>query len=210
MKDFINHHNTKFIISSHVSTYDKCALRLKKSFQDNEIPDENIFTVVAGNDYKSIQGNLIVTNHNSFDHNAIIEILECNLKSKYWFVTHDTCEAGSEFFNKISKICIKHHYTSITEMAWLNMGLFSQKFILENSNYIKSLKNCNKRRAILSERVFSKLGDFGSFGKQSEVQIIKDCKIYNDGKNRNTLYFPFMDYYKFQSFDAAKVMELIT
>lgn len=210
MKDYINHHNTKFIISSHVSTYEKCAIRLKKSFQNNLIPEENIITVVAGNNFKLIKDNLIFTNHNSFDHNAIIEILESELKSKYWFITHDTCEAGCEFFEKISKFCIQHDYTAMTEMAWLNMGLFSQKFILQNSNYIISLKNCNKRRAILSERVFSKLGDFGYFGKHSEVQIIKDCKIYNDGKNRNTLYFPFLDFYKFQSFDAAKVMELIT
>ena len=74
---------------------------------------------------------------------------------------------------------------------------------------ILSLKNCSKKRAILSERVFSKLDKHGYFGLQSQIETIKDCKIYNDGKKRNTLYFPYLDYYKFQSFDAAKVMELI-
>ncbi len=209
MKDYINHNNTKFIISSHTSTYEKCALHLNKSFLRNHIPEENIIIVKAGENFKCKEKNLIITNHNSYDHNAIIEIIESNLESKYWFITHDTCEAGLDFYSKIQNIPIFHPYTAMSEMAWLNMGLFSQKFIIENQRYILSLKNCSKKRAILSERVFSKLDNFGYFGMQSEVQIIKDCKIYNDGKKRNTLYFPYMDYYKFQSFDAAKVMELI-
>ena len=209
MKDYINDINTQFIISSHVSTYEKCALPLKHSLLNNNIPIENIIIVKAGENFKSIEKDLICTNHNSFDHNAIIEILESHLNSKYWFITHDTCEAGLDFYSKIKNIPIFHPYTAMSEMAWLNMGLFSQKFIEDNRRYILSLKNCSKKRAILSERVFSKLDKHGYFGLQSQIETIKDCKIYNDGKKRNTLYFPYLDYYKFQSFDAAKVMELI-
>jgi len=209
VKDFINNSNTKFIISSHISTFNKCALRLKESFLYNSIPEENILIVEAGNEFCSFEKNIIKTNHNSFDHNAIIEILENNLKSKYWFVTHDTCEAGFEFYKKIKNIPIFTPYTPITEMGWLNMGLFSNDFIHQNKNYILSLKNCSKKRAILSERVFSLMGDCKSFGLQKDTEIIRDCKIYNDNKERVTLYFPFLDYYKFQSMEAARVMGLI-
>lgn len=207
--DYIKLTNTKFIISSHVSTYEKCALRLIESYKLNNIPIENIIVVIGGCDQKLQKGNIIHTDHNSYDHNGIIEIVEKNLKSKYWFISHDTCEAGPNFFNLIKNFKISSPYISITEMGWLNMGLFSQKFIENNCDYIKSLKNCSKRRAILSERVFTKLDKYDHFGKQSEVQIIEGCKIYNDGKKRNTLYFPFIDFYKFQSFDAAKEMELL-
>ena len=104
MKDYINDINTKFIISSHVSTYEKCALPLKHSLLNNNIPIENIIIVKAGENFKSIEKDLICTNHNSFDHNAIIEILESHLNSKYWFITHDTCEAGLDFYSKIKNI----------------------------------------------------------------------------------------------------------
>ena len=95
----------------------------------------------------------------------------------------------------------------MSEMAWLNMGLFSNTFIQQNKNYILSLENCSKKRAILSERVFGKLSEFDYFGPQKDIQTIRNCKIYNDSKKRIALYFPYLDFYKYQSYEAQKIME---
>ena len=205
--DYINFSNTKFLISSHVASFDYAQSLLKKSLLNNNIPDENILTVVADSKKNSFENNIIFTDHNSFDHTAIIEIVKRNIYSKYWFIMHDTCECGDAFIYLLKNKIISKDYVAMSEMAWLNMGLFSNKFIQQNKNYILSLENCSKKRAILSERVFSKLCDFDYFGLQSEVQTIRNCKIYNDSKKRIALYFPYLDFYKYQSYEAQKVME---
>ena len=198
--------NTKFIISSHISSKDKALPKLIKSFEINNI--NNVISIVGGCSEECFNNNTYYVSHNSFDHTALISILELQLKSKYWFVLHDTCELGPNFYNLLSQYKIKHPYISITEMAWMNMGLFSQDFIEENKNYILSLKNLSKERAILSERVYSRFGEYGWFGRQKDQQRIRNCKnVYNDDKKRDVLYFPFLDLYKFQSYDALKVMK---
>ena len=208
LKDYINKNNTKFIISSHVSSYKYALPKLIDSLERNNIQIDNIISVVGGCENKFQKDNIIFTNHNSYDHTGIIEIIESNLESEYWFVLHDTCEAGPKFFNKLTKYKINKPYISLTEMAWMNMGLFSNQYIQNNKDYILSLKNCSKVRAILSERMYSRLDEYGWFGLQKEYQRIRDCKnIYNDEKKRDVLYFPFLDLYKFQSYDALKVMK---
>ena len=207
-KDYINKDNTKFIISSYISSFKYTLPKLTESLIRNNIQESNIISVVGGCESKFEKDNIIFTNHNSFDHTALIEIIESDLQSKYWFALHDTCEVGPHFFSKLSKYKITKSYISLTEMAWMNMGLFSHQYILDNKDYILSLKNCSKVRAILSERVYSRLDDYAWFGLQKNYQRIRDCKnIYNDEKKRDVLYFPFLDLYKFQSYDALKVMK---
>ena len=59
--------------------------------------------VCGGKDEKSYSRNMIFTNHNSYDHTAIIEIIESNIESKYYFALHDTCEVGKNFSNLLSQ-----------------------------------------------------------------------------------------------------------
>lgn len=207
-RDYINKNNTKFIISSHISSYKHALPKLIESLIRNDISEKNIISVVGGCESKFQKDNIIFADHNSYDHTAIIEIIESELQSKYWFALHDTCEAGPDFFLKLSEYRITKPYIALTEMAWMNMGLFSNQYIQKNKDYILSLKNCSKVRAILSERVYSRLDDYTWFGLQEGHQRIRDCKnIYNDEKKRDVLYFPFLDLYKFQSYDALKVMK---
>lgn len=206
-QDYINIDEIKFVISSHTSSYNYAPDKLISSLIKNNIKESNIIIICGGNDVKNIKKNTFFTDHNSFDHTALIEIIEEKIDSNLYFILHDTCEFGDNFSNLLSKHKMNKPYKAITEMAWLNMGLFSKKFIQENKDYILSLKNCSKVRAILSERVYSRLDDYDWFGLQKDCQRIKDCKnIYNDDKKRDVLYFPFLDLYKYQSYDALKVM----
>ena len=137
--DYINFTNTKFLISSHLASYEYAEKLLKNSLLKNNIPEKNIITVVADTKTNNIENNLIFTDHNSYDHTAIIEIAKRNIYSKYWFVMHDTCECGDDFYNLLKEKNITKNYTAMSEMAWLNMGLFSNTFIQQNKNYILSL-----------------------------------------------------------------------
>jgi hypothetical protein len=86
------------------------------------------------------------------------------------------------------------------EEGWLNMGLFSKDFIEKNKNYILSLKNCNKMQAILSEQMYSRMGDPSFINSRARTQLKGKTDVYNDGVERLIIYFADLDLYKYQSF----------
>ena len=75
-KDYISNDNTKFIISSYISSYKYTLPKLKESLIRNNILEKNIISVVGGCESKFNKDNIIFTNHNSYDHTGIIEIIE--------------------------------------------------------------------------------------------------------------------------------------
>jgi hypothetical protein len=102
----------------------------------------------------------------------------------------------------------KKDYVSMTEMGWLNMGLFKNSYLERNKEYIFSLKNCSKIRAILSERVFTRLEDYDYFIKDNNcIRSLENENIYNDDKKRNVLFFKGLDFYKYQSYEALNIMK---
>ena len=156
--------NFKIVISSHIRSYQTIAPLFIESLIRGGLSTEKILLVVGGNDSKNktsfLDCETIFVDHNSYDHTGLIEVLEGNHKSKYWFSSHDTCIAGHEFVSFLNTYIPKKDYVSMTDMGWLNMGLFKSSYLERNKDYIFSLKNCSKIRAILSERVFTRLEDF--------------------------------------------------
>jgi len=204
--------NFKIVISSHIKSYQKTATTFINSLTRNNLNTKNILLVVGGNEvrYEStfLNCQTIFVDHNSFDHTGLIEILEGNHKSDYWFSSHDTCISGPKFINFLSSYNPKKDYVSMTDMGWLNMGLFKHSYLERNKQYILSLKNCSKIRAILSERIFTRLEDYDFFIKDHDcIRSLENENIYNDDKKRNVLYFKGLDFYKYQSYEALNIMK---
>lgn len=204
--------NFKIVISSHIKSYTKSATKLIDSLVRNSLDPTKILLVVGGNQerYEStfLDCQTIFVNHNSFDHTALIEILEGNHASDYWFSSHDTCIAGPKFVDFLMNYNPRKDYVSMTDMGWLNMGLFKNSYLERNKDYIYSLKNCSKIRAILSERVFTRLEDYDYFIKDHDcLRSLENENIYNDDKKRNVLYFKGLDFYKYQSYEALNIMK---
>ena len=96
----------------------------------------------------------------------------------------------------------------MTDMGWLNMGLFKNSYLDRNKDYILSLKNCSKIRAILSERVYTRLEEFDFFVPDSNcIRMLENENIYKDNKKRNVLYYKGLDFYKYQSYEALNIMK---
>ena len=204
--------NFKIVISSHIKSYQKTATTFINSLTRNNLNTKKILLVVGGNEvrYEStfLNCQTIFVDHNSFDHTGLIEILEGNHKSDYWFSSHDTCISGPKFINFLSSYNPKKDYVSMTDMGWLNMGLFKHSYLERNKQYILSLKNCSKIRAILSERIFTRLEDYDFFIKDHDcIRSLENENIYNDDKKRNVLYFKGLDFYKYQSYEALNIMK---
>jgi hypothetical protein len=204
--------NFKIVISSHIRSYQTIAPLFIESLIRAGLSTEKIILVIGGNDSKSNSSFLdckaIFVDHNSYDHTGLIEVLESNHESDYWFSTHDTCIAGSEFVRFLNQYTPKKDYVSMTDMGWLNMGLFKKSYLERNKDYIISLKNCSKIRAILSERVFTRLEDFDYFVPDYNcIRTLENENIYKDDKKRNVLYFKGIDFYKYQSYEALNIMK---
>ena len=204
--------NFKIVISSHIKSYKKIAPKLIESLIKNGLDTTKILLVIGGNEEKHestfLDCQTVFVNHNSFDHTGIIEILEGKHKSDYWFSSHDTCIAGPKFVDFLKKYKPKKDYISMTNMGWLNMGLFKNSYLKRNKDYIYSLKNCSKIRAILSERVFTRLEDYDYFIEDHNcIRSLENENIYNDDKKRNVLYFKGIDFYKYQSYEALNIMK---
>ena len=194
----------KFAINSHISQDIKVVDNLIYSLvKTNNVNPSNILVVIGGCDTPSRETkNGVIhqyVDHNSFDHTALISIIEEGYESDYWLCLHDTCEAGKNFYNNLMKHP-KSKFSAILEEGWLNMGLFSKEFIQENKKYILNLKNCNKMQAILSEQIYSRLGDPSFINSRARTQLRGKADIYNDGVERLIIYFADLDLYKYQSF----------
>ena len=204
--------NFKIVISSHIKSYQTIATLFIESLIRSGLSTEQILLVVGGNDSKNKSSFLdcetVFVDHNSYDHTGLIEVLESNHKADYWFSSHDTCIAGYEFVDFLNKYKPQKDYVSMTDMGWLNMGLFKKSYLERNKGYIFSLKNCSKIRAILSERVFTRLEDFDYFVPDYNcIRTLENENIYKDDKKRNVLYFKGIDFYKYQSYEALNIMK---
>ncbi len=204
--------NFKIVITSHIKSYQTTVPLLINSLTRNNFDSEKILLVIGGNENKSestyLNCQAVFVDHNSFDHTGLIEILEGKHKSDYWFSSHDTCIAGPNFIKFLRNYKPKKDYVSMTEMGWLNMGLFKNSYLERNKEYIFSLKNCSKIRAILSERVFTRLEDYDYFVRDNNcIRSLENENIYNDDKKRNVLFFKGLDFYKYQSYEALNIMK---
>ena len=98
----MNVKDLKIVISSYKSSYQNSGKKLIESLvQSNAFNSKQILLVVGGYDSKEqfeyLNCKAIKVNHNSYDHTGLIEVIEGEEQSKYWFSTHDTCIAGPNF-----------------------------------------------------------------------------------------------------------------
>jgi len=201
----------KFAISSHVALEKTTIPVLINSLIKAGVEHKNILVVVGGcKQNKVTYSNNIETHyveHNSYDHTALIEIVEQKLQSEYWFLLHDTCKVGPDFLKNILEFGFEYDHVDLDKDGWLNIGLLSQRFINEIGNYVITLKNCSKIRAILSEKTYRHLTTLSHGIYQQDANIyIPPQDVYNDGNKRHILYFSSIDLYKYQSLEGRKVL----
>jgi len=136
--------------------------------------------------------------HNSFDHTGLIDVIDRSIRADYWFALHDTCEAGPQFSNLSNKLDSEMEYISVSKAGWFNMGAFSHDFLMLESDYVLSLRNCDKVRAMFSERVYLRLASAGCYGS-GEIKGLGFFDPYRTGTQRSHLYMPDLDLHKYQA-----------
>jgi len=180
----------------------------------NEFYEHEIIIVIGGNegDYEIMKENNITwikTNINSFDHTALIALLELyNDTDNYYFFLHSTCKVGPQFFSKLNQIKIDNVQTiRINEIYYsMNIGVYSQNIINKNKDTLLSLKNTSQEENVLLE--IKKRGFYyEDFIFKQYDNILNDntpiisgpTDYYNTGTMRIIEYYPAIDLYKIKA-----------
>jgi hypothetical protein len=159
--------------------------------------------------------------HNSFDYTALIDIVENELESDYWFLLHDTCKAGPDFGKLVRDlpegepdvVCMLG-----SNPGTMNICAYKYNYLLSRKQDILDLKNTDyedldsaKRRATEAENTLQE-GCVLYHPELFETNINhRVASIYTeDGVNRNERYFKNLDITKYQANygDAKFVLNL--
>lgn len=193
--------NIKFVISTCCFYEEKSLDRLLDSLIASGVPSESILVVsggwgVASNCVKNGINYHRVT-HNSFDYTGLIDVLETDNHSDYWFLLHDTCEVGSLFYDHLLLFPKSgYEHVCIDNKGYTNIGLYSWDFLQKSKEYILRLKDCNKQRAMSSEQFLYKNGISANFGGQ--LWLMGLGNIYGTDVYRHILYYSGLEVYKYQ------------
>ena len=203
----------KFAISS-VNTFSQKTLPIIIPSLIQSIDKEDIVIFEGGHRERSIEdynGILYIkVAHNSFDYTALIDIIENELESNYWFLLHDTCKAGPNFGQLVKDlpegepdvVCMLNAHPGT-----MNICAYKYSYLLSKKKEILELKNTDyedldgaKRKATKAENTLQE-GYVLYHPELFEVSLNERIpSIYkDDGINRNERYFKNLDLTKYQA-----------
>lgn len=126
----------------------------------------------------------IKCNHNSIDFTGLIGILENFPENdEYYFYLHDTCIAGPEFINNISKIDLNNASSlRLKEFPSMNIGVYSNKVIQNSKPTLNQLKNTDPEKTQEYKKMGVDMEDI-IFKQDYSNKLInnKDHFVYSDG-----------------------------
>jgi hypothetical protein len=148
--------------------------------------------------------------HNSFDYTALIDIVENELESDYWFLLHDTCKAGPNF-GKLVRDLPEGDPDVVCMLGFdpgtMNICAYKYSYLLSKKQEILKLKNTDyedldsaKRKATEAENTLQE--GYTLYHPELFVEDLNAgaSSIYKDsGVNRNERYFKNLDLTKYQA-----------
>jgi hypothetical protein len=148
--------------------------------------------------------------HNSFDYTALIDIVENELESDYWFLLHDTCKAGPDFGKLVRDLPAGDPDVACMlgfSPGTMNICAYKYNYLLSKKQEILELKNTNyedldaaKRKATEAENTLQEGYTLYHPELFNENLNAGTPSIYKDGGvSRNERYFKNLDLTKYQA-----------
>ena len=80
--------------------------------------------------------------HNSYEYSPLIEIVEKEIESEYWFLIHDTCKVGSNFKKLLYGIPDpKPLKMALRSKPAMSIGLYNYQYLLSLKENLIRIKN---------------------------------------------------------------------
>ncbi len=205
----------KIAIATNKNFYDKTLPIIIPSLIDAGIERQDIHIFNAG--YSECMTKICdsITHHylnyNSYEYSSLIEIVDKEIESKYWFLIHDTCKVGSNFKKLLynipegnpAKIALK-------SKPAMSIGLYRYDYLLQIKQKILSIKNNDyshktmmewKRWGVPNEDFIMWMTEPQPliYNNNDTWKIIDNENWYGTGTIRRTEYYPSLDIYKNKS-----------
>lgn len=204
----------KIAVATNINFFEKSLPVIIPSLINCGIEKESIHIFNAGYDeYKCeiIDGiTYHFLNHNSYEYSPLIEIVDKEIQSEYWFLIHDTCKVGPKFKELLYNIPeSKPVKVALRSKPSMSIGLYNYDYLLSVKEKLLGIKNTNYSRESMME--------WKLWGVPNEDYILwmtePPAVLYNDSSHsvtdndnwygtdtvRRTEYYPSLDIYKNKS-----------
>lgn len=207
----------KICINSTKDYSEKTIPILVESLLESGISSNNIFVIEGG--YKKreiIKKNThvhILTNHNSIDYTGLIDIVENEMESDYWFNIHDTCRVGRNFKELLQNI--PESFPDKIALAFhpsMNIGSYKYSYLKQNKNKLLHLKNTDYSRETIQywKKKGAEIEDYLLHKSKDSSTLVYNCNLltkiniikenwYGTETKRITEYYSNLDLYKSKS-----------
>lgn len=202
----------KFCITSSINFYKTTYPKIIDSLIASGVPEKDIYFFIGGyNEYREVENSsdvrIFEVPHNSFDLTSLISVLELGIESDFWFLLHDTCFVGNNFYTFISNFEHTQETVSLAiDGPCMNMGAYSWEFLQRNKNEIIAHKNTDyseeglqsaKLRGIYTEDSF--LNPKIEYYNKSPRYHTEPEDYYGNGAMRLVNFFDDIQLYKIQA-----------
>lgn len=204
----------KIAIASNINFYKHTLPVVIPSLLENGIDKKDIHVFVAG--FKSYTHtmeddiNFHYLNHNSYEYSPLIEIVDKNLASEYWFLVHDTCKFGPKFKELLYNIPEGSIKLALKSKPAMSMGTYRYDYLLSVKDKIMSIKNTDysdesmnhwKRWGVPNEDWIMWMTDPLPliYNNNDNWRVISQENWYGTDTIRRTEYYESLDLYKNKS-----------
>lgn len=158
---------------------------------------------------------MICTPQNSFEYTPLIEIVEHNLTSPYWFLLHDTCIAGPAFKQLAYEPPTAFEKVAMKYSPSMSIGLYRMDYLMRHKDRLTAIKNMDSSPGALQawkqwgvpneDYMLWKLQDSptGLYHPDKhgpdEWNYQGHSDVYKTGLPRRIEYFPQLDLFKAKS-----------
>lgn len=215
----INNTKIKFAISSHKNFYETTYPIIVNSLINSGVPKEDIYFFIGGfHSYeKRLDNNginLYTTDHNSIDFTGLISVVDLNLEADYWYLLHDTCYVGNNFYNKVCSFDYKD--VDVVKMysdVSMNIGAYKQSYLESIKNYLFEFKNQNYSLESIHHYKSVCVEKEDIFFNNAKSRLVYNNNLcitegpsdyYQNGTLRIIEYYSDMDLYKIKANWAVK------
>lgn len=200
----------KFTISSNINFAETTFPYIINSLLEAGVPPEDIYFFIGGyREYskKDSKVNMYHVPHNSIDFTGLISVQDLNLKSEYWFLLHDTCTVGKDFYKKLHSNNHTADTIRLSSGMSMNIGAYKQEYLdsinfqileFKNQAYDPETINQYKTKCVDREDTFLRTPN-------SEVYCKSGCTtegpldFYKNGVPRVVEYYSDLDLYKIKA-----------
>lgn len=168
----------------------------------------------ATSSYKGIE--MLLVKQNSFEYTPLIEIVERQLWTDYWFLLHDTCIVGERFNSLVRELPVEMpEKVAMKGTPSMSIGLYQTAYLMQHKDRLLAIKNFDLSREGLQQwkqwgvpnedYMLWKLNDVPTHIYHPELHGPDEwnyqghADFYDTGHPRRVEYFPQLDLYKAKS-----------